>query len=130
MGQAHAVPVSGPGDGMRLVPVYRVTVFVPPEHAEALRRGICAVDPLQAGDYGEVMWTAAAGEEQFRPLAGARPTLGTVGELSRAPSVRLEFAILREPERLRRVYEQGIRAHHPWEVPAVFVDEAWFPLPS
>ncbi len=114
---------------MRLKPVYRITVFVPPAHLEALRRGILAVDPLGDGRYDQVMWTSAPAEEQFRPLPGATPAQGRVGELERVPSVRLEFAIARDPELLQRMIEQGIHAHHPWEVPAVFVDEALFPLP-
>ncbi|MCD7100026.1 hypothetical protein [Stenotrophomonas sp. MMGLT7] len=114
---------------MRLEPVYRITVFVPPEHLERLKRGILAVDPLGAGHYDQVMWTAAPGEEQFRPLAGADPALGRIGEVARAPSVRLEFAIARDRQLLQRMIEQGIHAHHPWEVPAVFVDEALFPVP-
>ncbi|WP_066097315.1 hypothetical protein [Xanthomonas massiliensis] len=113
---------------MQLVPVYRITVFVPPAHLDALKRGICAVDPLGAGAYDQVMWIQVPGEEQFRPLPGAHPTLGNVGQLERASSVRLEFAIPRDPERLRRVIEQGIHPHHPWEVPAVFVDESLFPM--
>lgn len=114
---------------MRLVPVYRVTVFVPPAHLEALQHGICAVDSLQQGDYGHGMWISAPGMEQFRPLAGAQPTQGRIGELERAETVRLELCIPRDPARLQRLIEQGIRPHHPWEVPAIFVDETSFPLP-
>lgn len=114
---------------MRLIPVYRITVFVPPEHLEALKAGILSVDDLAVGDYREVMWTSAPGSEQFRPTAAARPALGAAGELTSAPSVRLEFSIPRDAERLRRVIVDGVRAHHPWEVPAVFVDESLFPQP-
>lgn len=114
---------------MQLIPVYRITVFVPPAHLEALKAGILAVDALAIGDYREVLWTAAPGFEQFRPDAGANPTLGTPGELTSSESIRLEFSIPRDAERLRRVIVDGIHAHHPWEVPAVFVDEAMFPMP-
>ena len=115
---------------MHLVPVYRITVFVPPAHVQALRDGIVAVDALRMGGYEHGMWTSATGEEQFRPLPGAIPTQGVVGELERGATVRLEFSIPREPERLRRVLEQGVYPHHPWEVPAIFVDESVFPLPE
>lgn len=114
---------------MRLQPVYRVTVFVPPQHLRALQDGICAVDPLQAGDYDRAMWVSAPGEEQFRPLPGAHPAAGVVGALERVPSVRLEFAIPRDAALLERIVAQGIRPHHPWEAPAIFVDEAVLPLP-
>ena len=76
------------------------------------------------------MWTSAPGEEQFRPLPGAVPAQGKVGELECGATVRLEFSIPRDPARLRHVLEQGVYLHHPWEVPAIFVDESLFPLPE
>ena len=115
---------------MELLPVYRITVFVPPAHLQALKDGICAADPLRLGHYEHVMWTSAPGEEQFRPLPGAVPAQGKVGELECGATVRLEFSIPRDPVRLRHVLEQGVYPHHPWEVPAVFVDESLFPLPG
>ncbi len=114
---------------MKLIPVYRITVFVPPAHLEALKAGILAVDDLALGDYREVLWTSAPGFEQFRPLASAHPALGAADVLTSAASVRLEFSIPRDDERLRRVLVEGVQAHHPWEVPAVFVDESLFPAP-
>lgn len=114
---------------MRLVPVYRITVFVPPAHLEGLQRGICAIDSLRQGDYEQGMWISAPGLEQFRPLPGAQPSQGQVGELEQVETVRLELCIPRDPARLQRLIEQGIRPHHPWDVPAIFVDESSFALP-
>ena len=113
---------------MRLLPVYRITVFVPPGHLAALQAGICALEPLGDGRYDQVMWISAPGIEQFRPLPGAMPAAGVVGELTCLPSVRLEFAIPRDPDRLARLLREGVRAHHPWESPAIFVDEGLQPL--
>ena len=114
---------------MRSLPVYRITVFVPAGHVQAVIDGVCAVDELRIGDYAQVAWLSAPGSEQFLPLPGARPTQGSIGALERNASVRLEFCIPREEARLRRVIDEGIRAHHPWEVPAIFVDESRLPLP-
>jgi hypothetical protein len=114
---------------MKLQAVYRVTVYVPPAHVQRVVDAICAVDDLRIAGYEYVLWTSALGTEQFRPLPGATPTQGEVGELTRAPTVRVEFCIARDPERLRRVIEQGIRPSHPWEIPAIFVDESQLPLP-
>jgi len=113
---------------MRLLPVYRITVFVPPEHLQALQEGICQVEPLGDGRYDRVMWLSAPGIEQFRPLPGATPAQGHVGELMQLPTVRLEFAIPRDPQRLERVLREGVHAHHPWESPAIFVDESHQPV--
>lgn len=112
---------------MRLLPVYRVTVYVPSEHAQRMIDGVCAVDDLRIGDYAHAAWISAPATEQFRPLEGANPSLGGIGELVRAPSVRIEFCIPRDAARLARLVESGIRAHHPWEVPAIFVDETTMP---
>ena len=112
------------------LPVYRVTVWVPPADLARLQLGICAIEGLQLGEYDQVMWVSAPGREQFRPLHGAVPAVGIIGEATEGASVRLEFAIPRDPERLQRVIDQGIRPNHPWEVPAIFVDESWFPLPD
>lgn len=114
---------------MKLHPVYRITVFVPPAHVEALKRGILGVDALQAGGYSHGMWESSTGHEQFRAEAGTQAVQGVVGELVREPSVRLEFCLPRDPQRLQRVLEQGIAAHHPWRSPAVFVDSCEFAVP-
>lgn len=119
--------------GLRLHPVYRVTVFVPPAHLQALKRGILAVDDLAAGGYAHGMWESAPGREQFRALPGTASVVGEVGELVSEPSVRLEFCLPRgvpgDRARLQRVLDQGIAAHHPWNSPAVFVDALEFATP-
>ncbi|HEY6943163.1 hypothetical protein [Dokdonella sp.] len=114
---------------MRLLPVYRVTVHVPPDSVQRVVDGVCAVDDLRIGDYAHSAWISAPAIEQFRPLAGANPTLGDIGELVRAPSVRIEFCIPRDAARLARLVDSGIRPHHPWSVPAIVVDEASMPVP-
>ncbi|MEO7064422.1 MAG: hypothetical protein ABI082_11710 [Dokdonella sp.] len=114
---------------MKFEPVYRISVFVPPAHVQRVVDGICAVDDLCIANYAHVLWTTAPGTEQFRPLPGATPAQGKIGELVRAPTVRVEFCIARDPQRLQRVIELGIRPSHPWEVPAIFVDESQLPLP-
>ncbi len=112
---------------MKLVQIYRVTIFVPPDHLDALKAAICAVDPLDIGTYEHVMWSSP-GEEQFRPTYGAKPTAGVIGERISLETVRLEFCIPRDPQRLQHLIENGVFPHHPWEVPAVFVDESIFPM--
>ena len=113
---------------MPLLPVYRVTVFVPPEALPALKQGIVAADPLVAGGYAEGMWESAPGQEQFRVLEGTQGTVGQPGELVRLPSVRLEFCLPRDDARLQKVLD-AVAVHHPWSSPAVFVDAVAFATP-
>ncbi|HEY1891159.1 MAG TPA: hypothetical protein VGG63_12170 [Steroidobacteraceae bacterium] len=109
---------------MNLRKIYRVTTFVPPEHLEALLQGIGSQAALQYGKYDQAAWWSAVGVEQFRPLPGAKPTSGQVGTVERVPTGRVEFAIARDPSLLARLLATGLRPNHPWQEPAIFIDEA------
>lgn len=104
-------------------PVYRITTFVPVEKLEALLDGILKVEPLKWGKYDQVAWVSEGVTERFRPLPGSNPTAGTVGELEKVDSVRLEFMIPRDQALLERLLTEGLIPSHPWEEPAVFIDE-------
>jgi kynurenine formamidase len=111
-------------DAMLTRPVYRITTFVPPDHVDSLLEGVERVVPLVFGQYESCAWWSGLGVEQFRPLPGSTPTVGAPGRTERVPSVRLEFAIPRDPELLERVLSHGVIPNHPWEEPAVFIDES------
>ncbi|MEN5004177.1 hypothetical protein [Stenotrophomonas indicatrix] len=108
---------------MQRVPLYRVVVFVPVPALEAVKQGILSVDALVAGDYEHGMWWSVPGFEQFRPRVGAIPTQGEAGQTEVVDSVRLEFCLPRDPQRLQLILEHGIVPHHPWQVPVVQVEE-------
>ena len=57
-------------------------------------------------------------------LPGAKPTSGKVGTVERVPTVRVEFAIARDSIQLARLLATGLRPNHPWQEPAIFIDEA------
>ncbi len=109
---------------MVLKPVYRITTFVPLDRLETLLTGITSVVPLKYGRYDQAAWWSAEGVEQFRPLPGSNPSSGTQGHISRVASVRVEFIIPRDPLLLDKVLTLGLIPNHPWEEPAVFVDES------
>lgn len=102
---------------------YRITTFLPPESVEAVLDAVEGQTPLVFGPYDRSAWWSAAGTEQFRPMAGADPTVGRAGKTEQVPTVRLEFAIPRDPGLLARVVDEGVLPSHPWQEPAVFVDE-------
>lgn len=108
---------------MSLSRMYRITTFVPPDHVDQLLTGITREAPLTYGPYDRSAWWSSVGVEQFRPLPGSKPTVGRPGQVERVPTVRLEFAIPHDPELLDRVVNRGLVPNHPWEEPAVFVDE-------
>jgi hypothetical protein len=109
---------------MVLQQVYRVTIFVPPEHVDALPEGVEREVPLKYGLYDRAAWWSAVGVEQFRPLPGANPTFGEVGRTERVPTVRIEFAIPRDPVLLTRLLTRGLIPNHPRQEPAIFIDES------
>ncbi len=104
-----------------LVQCYRLVTFVPPEHAPALAKKISALIP-PFGRYDHVAWWSATGTEQFRPLEGANPAAGKTGEITRSPSVRLEFSLPRDEALLGRLI-RALQKGHPWEKPVIMVFE-------
>jgi hypothetical protein len=109
---------------MQLQPVFRVTTFVPPEHLDSLLEAVAGQASLTYGPYDMSAWWSAIGTEQFKPRPGAKPSVGEVGRVERVPTVRLEFVIPRDPDLLDRVLKLGLLANHPWQEPAVFIDES------
>jgi kynurenine formamidase len=118
------VPDPAPGAFMPLQRMYRITTFVPPGHVDSLLEGVLREAPLTYGPYDRCAWWSAAGVEQFRPLPGSTPTVGTPGQVERVPAIRLEFAIPRDPALLEQVLTRGVIACHPWQEPAIFVDDS------
>jgi len=109
---------------MILKPVYRITTFVPSDKLQALLTGVSEIVPLQYGHYDQVAWWSAEGVEQFRPLPGSNPSSGITGQVSRVASLRVEFIVPRDPVLLEKVLTLGLIPNHPWEEPAIFVDES------
>ena len=56
------------------------------------------------------------GTGQFRPRPGARPHVGTVGDLERVPEQRIEMVL---PRSRRAAVAAAVRAAHPYEEPAL-----------
>ncbi|WP_229053387.1 Nif3-like dinuclear metal center hexameric protein [Aeromicrobium sp. Leaf350] len=101
------------------------TVFVPREHAEPV---LAAMHGAGAGhhdgyDLAAFSWP---GTGQFRPLDGARPAVGTVGEVEHVDEVALRLVA---PPSVRETVRAATLAAHPYEVPALDVVGAE-PAPS
>ena len=92
----------------------KLVVFAPVEAAERLRAAITAAGAGAIGAYDSCTFTMA-GQGRFRPLEGANPTLGAVGETEVVEEVRIE-AVYARP--LRRRVTDAMRRVHPYEEPA------------
>ncbi len=89
----------------------KLVVFVPHDHAAALRAALGAAGAGVLGAYDSASFTSA-GEGRFRPLAGASPAIGSVGELEVVPESRVEVVF---PRALRGAVLAAMRSAHPYE---------------
>jgi dinuclear metal center YbgI/SA1388 family protein len=107
--------LAGPGE-----PVDKLTVFVPTDAAAPVRAAMGDAGAGRIGDYDYASFTSAVGQGRFRPLEGASPMIGTVGELETVDEVRIEVVLARH---LRPAVVRAMLAAHPYEEPAYDVVE-------
>ena len=69
---------------------FKVEVFIPEGYVDAMREQLNARGVLKVGDYDHVL-SAAKVTGYWRPLEGANPHSGSVGEISCASECKLEF---------------------------------------
>jgi dinuclear metal center YbgI/SA1388 family protein len=99
----------------------KLVIYVPPAQAENLRRALSAAgvgagvtDGPHSAAYEECFFRTE-GEGVFRPLLGAAPYSGQVGELTRVAETRLESVV--SAKNLKRAL-RALRQVHPYEEPA------------
>jgi dinuclear metal center YbgI/SA1388 family protein len=97
----------------------KIAVFAPADAAGAVRAAIAEAGAGRVGDYDQASFTTT-GEGRFRPLEGARPTIGEVGRTETVDEVRIESVL---PRHLREQVVAAMLAAHPYEEPAYDVVE-------
>ncbi len=100
-------------------PLDKLVTFVPQEHAEEIRAAITEAGAGRLGDYDSCTFTSE-GEGRFRPLDGATPAIGRIGEVEVVAEARVEAVF---PRGRRRQVLEALRAVHPYEEPAYDVIE-------
>ena len=95
-------------------PLDKVVVFVPAAQAERVRTAMAEAGAGRIGDYDRCSFSTV-GEGRFRPLEGAAPTIGRVGDLEVAEEVRVEAVL---PRDRRTAVLRAVLAAHPYEEPA------------
>ncbi len=100
-------------------PSDKLTVFVPVADAEGLRVALADAGAGGIGDYDSASFTGP-GEGRFRPLPGANPTIGEIGQLEVVEEVRIEAVL---PRHLRTSVVAALLAAHPYQEPAYDVVE-------
>ena len=109
LGLAEQRPiVAAPGD-----PIDKLTVFVPEEASAVMRAALGEAGAGSIGDYDMASFSTS-GLGRFRPLEGAAPMIGTVGEIAEVPESRIEVIL---PRGRRREVVAALLAAHPYEEP-------------
>lgn len=70
--------------------MYKLAFFVPVEEAESVKKAVFETGAGRIGDY-EACCFQTRGTGQFRPLDGAAPHLGKVGELESVDELKVEL---------------------------------------
>ena len=99
----------------------KLEIFIPETHLDPLQRALQDVDAGHIGNddcclsYSQVVGC-------WRPLAGTNPYLGSVGEISREPELKVEVTV-----RAERVDETiaAIKRVHPYEEPVINAIPLW-----
>ena len=95
----------------------KLEIFIPETHFEALQRALQEVDAGHFGKYDSCLSvTPVTG--YWRPLDGADPFIGQIGQISKEAEWKVEVTIL--TEQLERTLA-AVRAVHPYEEPVINV---------
>lgn len=105
-----------PADGPALD---QVVTFVPTTHTGAVVDALAAAGAGAIGDYERCCFRHP-GTGSFRPLEGADPYLGSVGEVAEVAEERVEMVL---PRSRRAAVIAALVAAHPYEEPAYHVLE-------
>lgn len=96
---------------------YKVVVFVPINDADKIREVLSGAGAGHIGNYDSASFSSR-GIGRFRPLEGATPAVGKIGQVEEVDEVRIE-ALVSEAD-LEEVCFQ-LRKAHPYEEPAIDV---------
>lgn len=89
----------------------KLSVYVPRASVDQVRKALFEAGAGSIGDYDQCSYNSA-GYGTFRPLAGASPAIGVVGEHERVEETKIEVIF---PKQLERKVIVAMLAAHPYE---------------
>ena len=102
---------------------YHIVVYVPVNAADEFIAAVSPHIPSFIGAYDHVCWRSADGMGQFRPLEGADPAEGEMGEIAQVPEIRFECLLPFDADGLAHFIEEVLTPAHPYEAPVIMVTE-------
>jgi len=93
---------------------YKLVVFIPVESAARVSNAVFAAGAGTMGNYSNCGFKSE-GTGSFKPLKGAKPTIGKKGKLQKVSEIRFETIV--PAEKLDKVIA-AMRKAHPYEMPA------------
>ena len=101
----------------------KLEIFLPPSHLEVLQKALQEVDAGHIGNYDSCMSVSPV-TGYWRPLDGCNPYIGTNGEISCEPELKVEVTVY--TENVDKTIEV-VKAVHPYEEPVINVIPLWRP---
>lgn len=92
----------------------KLIYYVPDEYLKKTKQAVFTAGAGGIGDYAECAWQVL-GKGQFKPLKGADPFIGEVGELEQVEEWRVEMIV---PDEKAVDVAKALKASHPYEEPA------------
>lgn len=113
-GEAFELKGCKPIETNFITPYVKLVTYVPKDHAQVVADAIALSGGGQLGNYDNCHFIIE-GKGTFRPLAGASPFIGEIGETEIVEEVRVETIV---PKALIKQVVGELIKVHPYEVPA------------
>lgn len=97
--------------------MYSIVSYVPESHLEILKKALFSKGAGKYKNYDMCCWEVK-GTGQFRPLDGASPFIGNIGEIEKVAEYRIE--LICKKKYLKKVIKE-LKRVHPYEEPAYSV---------
>ena len=95
----------------------KLEIFLPPTHLEVVQKALQEVDAGHIGNYDSCMSVSPV-TGYWRPLDGCDPYIGTNGEISCEPELKVEVTVY--TENVDKTIE-AVKKVHPYEEPVINV---------
>lgn len=92
----------------------KLIYYVPESHLESTKQAIFSAGAGGIGNYEHCAWQVK-GIGQFKPVKGADPYIGELGELEQVEEWRVETIVIEESA---KTVAKALTASHPYEEPA------------